>query len=282
MEPKFVACFWTLAGKSSPLNSGGVSEVPFEERAEAAAAAGYWGISFVDPDFKATKARLGYKGIRRAIEKAGLGFVELELIIDWFADGERKAQSDQNRDMLFEAAAELGANHVKVVGDLHHAFPRAQMADAFGDMCGRAAKAGTKIAIELTPLTNLTTPEQGIELIRASGATNAGLCLDVWHLCRAGYALDTLDRIPADLIVSVELDDADADVRGTLLEDTINNRRLCGEGALEPARLIAAVQRAGYRGAYGVEILSHAHRALPVREQARVSIESARAQFQRA
>jgi len=279
MEPRFVACFWTLAGNSHPFTSGGVSELPLEVRADAAAEAGFWGFSFIDTDLASVRKHLKYSEIRQIFESRGLGFIEIELITDWFATGERRAASDRIRGQLLEAAAELGTHHIKVVGDLAHQFPRAQMVDSFGQLCVDAEKAGTKIAIELTPLTNLTTPEQGIDLVRASGASNAGLCLDVWHMGRAGIPLESLDQIPRELIISIELDDADLEIRGTLLEDTVNHRRLCGEGQLEPARLIAAMRRAGYGGAYGIEILSDAHRALPVKDAARAAIRSARAQF---
>jgi sugar phosphate isomerase/epimerase len=153
------------------------------------------------------------------------------------------------------------------------------MVDSFGELCEAASKAGTKIAIELTPLTNLVTPKAGMELVRASGASNAGLLLDLWHMGRAGIPYEALAAIPKELIIGVELDDADFEIRGTLLHDTMTHRRLCGEGELQPARFIAAVRRAGYNNPYGVEIISDAHRALPVRTAARLALESARGQF---
>ena len=45
-----------------------------------------------------------------------------------------------------------------------------------------------------------------------------------------------------------------------------NRRRLPGEGAFDVPAFVAAVHRAGYRGHWGVEIISEEHRQLPVRE----------------
>ena len=281
MEPEFIASFWTLAGNTHPRDSW-VSVLPLETRVEAAAEAGFRGFSFTDTDLAAVRQSSrwrDYADIRRLLDANDLRVVELELIRDWFAMGERKAASDRIRAQLFEAAAELGANHIKILGDFTNQYPVAQMADGFGEVCNLAARIGVKIAVELTPLTNLFAPQQVIDLVRSSGTRNGGMLLDVWHMGRGGIPFDSLADIPAELIIGVELDDADLEVRGTLMEDSMNNRRLCGEGQLEPAKLIAAVQRAGYQGLYGVEILSDEHRARDVKVAARVAIESARAQF---
>jgi sugar phosphate isomerase/epimerase len=76
-----------------------------------------------------------------------------------------------------------------------------------------------------------------------------------------------MERIlPAEYLFIVELDDADEQVVGTLWEDTVNSRRLPGEGIFDVPAFVAAVHRAGYRGHWGVEIISEQHRGLPIRE----------------
>ena len=66
---------------------------------------------------------------------------------------------------------------------------------------------------------------------------------------------------------------------GTLLEDTLERRRLCGSGALDVPAFVRAVQATGYTGPYGVEIISREHRQRPLDEAARLSFDTARAQF---
>ena len=61
-----------------------------------------------------------------------------------------------------------------------------------------------------------------------------------------------------------------------LYEEMIHCRRLPGEGEFDLAGLIAATRAAGYDGPYGIEILSHAHRALPVEQAAVAACESVR------
>ncbi|GAA1109499.1 hypothetical protein GCM10009579_35680 [Streptomyces javensis] len=83
--------------------------------------------------------------------------------------------------------------------------------------------------------------------------------------------------MPPGRIVGVELDDAETDVVGTLFEDTVRRRRLCGEGSFDLPAIVAALRTAGWTGPWGVEILSDAHRALPVRTAADVAYRTAAA-----
>jgi sugar phosphate isomerase/epimerase len=77
------------------------------------------------------------------------------------------------------------------------------------------------------------------------------------------------------MIFGVELDDAAPDVVGTLFEDTVDNRLLCGEGSFDLTGLVAVLRDLGFDGPWGVEILSTSYRALPVAQALKVAAESA-------
>ncbi|BCW70965.1 hypothetical protein NicSoilB8_20090 [Arthrobacter sp. NicSoilB8] len=70
-----------------------------------------------------------------------------------------------------------------------------------------------------------------------------------------------------------------ASERGSLFEDTRDNRRLCGQGDQDVAGFIKTLKSIGFNGPWGVEILSEEHRALPVREALRAAHETALACF---
>lgn len=74
----------------------------------------------------------------------------------------------------------------------------------------------------------------------------------------------------------MELNDADADVVGTLFEDTVDRRRYCGEGSFDLAGTITALRAVGWTGPWGVEILSTEHRRLDVRRAAAHAAATAR------
>ena len=85
--------------------------------------------------------------------------------------------------------------------------------------------------------------------------------------------------LDAHQIFGVELNDADAEIRGSLFEDTRDNRRLCGQGDQDVAGFINTMKSIGFDGPWGVEILSDEHRALPVQEALRAAHDTALACF---
>jgi sugar phosphate isomerase/epimerase len=94
---------------------------------------------------------------------------------------------------------------------------------------------------------------------------------------RAGTSLDELrSALTPAMVFGVELDDAAATVVGSLFEDTVENRLLCGDGTFDLIGLVAALRDLGFDGPWGVEILSTSFRALPVREALRLAADSAR------
>ena len=99
------------------------------------------------------------------------------------------------------------------------------------------------------------------------------------HLARGGQDYADISRIPARYIQHIEIDDADPDVVGTLLEDNLDRRRLCGEGVLDVTAFLRAVQASGYSGPYGVEIISHEQRQRSLDVAAQLACSTSLAQF---
>jgi len=75
--------------------------------------------------------------------------------------------------------------------------------------------------------------------------------LDLWHISRGNIDLADVAALPLRYMFAVELDDADRSVVGTMLEDTLDRRRLCGEGALDVPSFIRAIRAAGFDGPWG-------------------------------
>ena len=278
MRPNFHASHWTIAGDTHPVRDRGVSRLPIDVRVEAAAKAGYRGISLLAADLRhirQTPQWADYRNIYRLLELNGIHAVELDLVTDWFMDGPRGEASAAITHELLEAAEALKASHIKVIGDTQRQFPFEKMIQPFADLCSKAADVGTKIGIEVTPSSNLIQPADALKLIETSGASNAGVILDIWHIARAGIPYERIEEIPGSLILGVELCDAAKEPEGTLAEDCINHRKLCGEGGLDTKSFANAVVRTGYSGLFAVEILSEEHRARPLDEAASVAIQSA-------
>jgi sugar phosphate isomerase/epimerase len=91
------------------------------------------------------------------------------------------------------------------------------------------------------------------------------LLVDAWHVFRAGTSLAELRAtLRPEMIFGVELDDAAPEVIGTLFEDTVDRRLLCGDGCFDLTGLVTTLRDLGFDGPWGVEILSTSYRAQPV------------------
>ena len=94
---------------------------------------------------------------------------------------------------------------------------------------------------------------------------------------RARTSLDELNAaLRPEHVFGVELNDAAPNVVGTLFEDTVERRLLCGEGCFDLASLVALLRAKGFDGPWGVEILSGSFRKLPVGQAVKLAADSAR------
>ena len=62
----------------------------------------------------ATAGKIGLPEMKRILDDNGIKYVEMEFLLDWFADGERRRESDKIRAEMLEAAAALGMRDIKV------------------------------------------------------------------------------------------------------------------------------------------------------------------------
>jgi sugar phosphate isomerase/epimerase len=288
---ELLASYYTLAGDVYPFAPGGtVSPFPFRDRVEAAAKAGWRGLGLLLPDAQATQSAIGTSEMTRILKANGITYVELELLIDWYLDGDRRVASDVRRREILALAEALGARAVKVAPgrgkDPTSPLPEELVPDVprmiagFVDLCRDAAAHGTAIVMEISPFSNISTIKLGRAIVEGADQPNGGLLLDIWHVARGGNAYGEIAAIPARFIGAVELDDADATrSECTAWEDTIFHRKLPGEGQLNVPDFIRAVQAAGYTGPWGVEILSDTFRKLPLEEMARRAFDATMAQF---
>lgn len=65
----------------------------------------------------------------------------------------------------------------------------------------------------------------------------------------------------------------------SLFEDTIDHRRLCGEGEFDVRGFVTTMPAAGYEGPWGIEVLNRELRKLPPEHLAERAAETTRAQF---
>jgi len=276
--PDLIASYWTVAGKVVPLGPPAeeASRIDLRERAAAAAAAGFRGMGLMYSDLKQILTRHDLPDVRAILADHDIRHLEFEFLTGWLEDGATGAAANAMFDELLAAGTALGARHIKIGPDMNaRDWPLAHMVERFAALCARAERAGLAVALEIMPWSNLRTIDQGLAVVAGADAPNGGLLLDIWHLARGGVPYSDIRKIPARLIQYVELDDAAPEVVGTLIEDTLDRRLLCGEGALDVPAFVRELAAAGYRGPMGVEILSIEHRERPLQEAATVAFNTA-------
>ena len=281
-SPDLIATYWTIAGNVEPLGPPEREASPFDFRVRVAAAAraGFCGLGLMESDLRQVRRRYDFPTMAAILADHGMRHLEFEFVVGWLEDGAVGAAAQTTFDYLLEAAAALGARQIKIGPDMNaRSWPLEHMVERYSGMCAQARAKGTAIALEIMPWSNLRTINEGLAVVAGADAPNGGLLLDIWHLARGGQDYADISRIPLHYIQHIEIDDADREVVGTVLEDTLDRRRLCGEGALDVAAFLRAVQASGYVGPYGVEIISHEHRQRALDDAAQLAYRTALAQF---
>jgi sugar phosphate isomerase/epimerase len=268
INTELLASCWTSAGDAAPLRGDETSPIPLRTRIETAGRVGWEGFGLLHSDLHVALRTMGLADLRKIFDDSGIKHVELEFLPDWWTDDKRRGPSDELRTLLLEAAPILGVKAIKIGGELGdlpvepHRFH-----EEFDLLATQAGEAGTRVAIEPMPMSNLASIPQGVEFVTEVGNPHGGLTIDVWHVHRSGMSYADLPAVlPLEYVFVVEIDDAAAEVTGTLWEDTIDHRLLPGEGSFDVPSFVTTMHDLGWRGYWGVEVISQDFRVLPIDE----------------
>ena len=252
---ELLASYWTISC-GIPHTDQEYSPFDFRDRVESAARAGFKGFGIWHADLEHVLKTRTLREMKQILDDNGITHIELEFLTDWFLDGERKKQSDIRKKLLLDTAEALQAHHVKVGDFFHEKTSISRVIEAFAQLCIEGAERGTKIGFELMPFAMIDTLDDALKLVEGAGATNGGICLDTWHIVKLKIPFERVRQIPTQYITSVELNDGTFECPWNLHEDTVNHRRLCGQGEFDVPGFIEAVQDVGYEGPWGIEVLS--------------------------
>jgi sugar phosphate isomerase/epimerase len=281
-DVELVGLYWTVSGPVEVHTGREWSLFDWADRCAEAARAGFSGLGIWHADLEHVLEQRSLRDVKALFDDAGLEHLELEFLMDWFVDpgDERRAASDQQRRLLFDAAAVLEPHHIKIGNIPATPAPLEQVTERFAELCADAAEHhAATIAYEIMPFDpNVRTLDDVIAVAAGGGAPNGGIAIDTWHMGKLGIAPDELRRIPPEYLGWVELSDGRREDMDDLVDETVNHRRLPGEGELDVAAYVEACGEHGYRGPWGVEVLSEELRNLPMEEIFRRAYETTSAQ----
>lgn len=275
-----IASYWTITGDTYPGAQSEISPYTLQERAEAASKAGWRGMGLVYSDIVHSIEKLGLPTVRQIFQDNGMKHLEVEFLIDWHLACERRSVSDRMCKELLDIAADVGATRLKCAAGLFEEgdVDVPLMRDSFAILCDKAAEYNVNVAIEFLPFSSVNTIDKALA-VSEGVRPNGGLMVDSWHIARGGMGFDEISKIPLELIKGVEIDDADLALVGDVFNDSTHHRKCCGEGQLDLPHFVQAILDTGYRGPWGVELISAELRKLPLDVVAKRAFDSTMAQF---
>jgi sugar phosphate isomerase/epimerase len=262
-----LASYWTISG-AFPHTDREYSPFDFLDRVRNASEAGFTGMGFWHADLDYLRQKRTLQEMAQILDDYGIKHIEIEFLLDWFLDGERKRKSDEQRQKLLEACEALQAHHLKVGDFFHEECPMPRLIESFAALCSEAAKYGVPVGFELMPFAMIDSLKDTLTMIKGAGAKNGGISFDLWHLAKLRIPHEEIRAIPPQYVVSVELNDGIYEAPWSLHEDTVNHRRFCGEGEFDVPGFVETMRKLGYAGPWGIEVLSEEARKWPLERMA--------------
>lgn len=259
------------------LSAGTLGTTDLVARIDAAERAGFSGLGLRPVDHERARAHgLSDAELRARLGDAGLAVVELQSVHGWAGDEQDVARAREIEEGCYRLAEALGATYL-MVSSTRLGRPWPEAVRQFAEISARAADRGLQTSLEFQPWGPVPDARTAWDVVRSSGASNAGVLVDVWHHYRGAADDEQLRAIPARRINAVQLDDAAAQVVGSLLDDTRDRRVFPGEGSFDLTRFVRLLDELGVRAPYAVEVLSEQVRAMPIVEAARRAADTTRA-----
>ena len=258
--------YWTIAGGAVPHTGPEYSPFDFRDRVEALSRAGFTGMGIWHADLEHTLKSYSLADMKRILDDNGIEHVELEFLLNWFVYGDKRRESDEQRALLLNAAEKLGARHVKV-GDFYNTeVEMDQLIREWAILCDDGANAGTLILFEAMPFAMVSTMEDTLAMLEGADRDNGGIIMDTWHMVKMGVSHDYIANFPSRFLLGVEINDGYLETpKGMSMgEEAYKARLLPGEGEFDVKGFVDAVQRNGYTGPWGVEVLSTKLRSWPL------------------
>src|SRR6516165_11226822 len=269
----------TLGPSDLVLCSGTVARgTPFRTRLEAAATAGYRAVSLWGRDYQGARDE-GYSDADMValLGDHGLSVAELDPVW-WWTPGAASVSIPPELDPidvfrfgeaeLFRIAEVLGARSVNAADVLGGDWDVADAAASFAALCDTAAEHDLLVHLEWLAWSRIPDLATALELVTLADRPNGGLNIDTWHCARTGTRAADLLAVPGGRVLAVQVDDGPAEAEENLIEATLHERLLPGDGAFDLLGYLGALRAIGASAPVGVEVFSDALQGMGAAEAA--------------
>jgi sugar phosphate isomerase/epimerase len=284
-EVELLDLYWTSAGPVEVHVGREWSTFAWRDRCAQAARVGFRGLGLWHSDVEHQLESSSLKEMKSIFDDAGLEYLEVEFLADFFAPSgtPERAESDERRGKLFDTAAAFDAHHIKVGNIPGTPCELGRLTEEFAQLCDEAAqRTDAKVVYEFMPFdVNVNTLDRALALVEGAARSNGALAIDTWHMSKLRIAPAELHRIQPEHLGWVELSDGQLQDMQDRIHETVNHRRLPGEGEFDIPGYVDACREVGYDQPWGVEVLSAELRSLPIEQEFDRAFETTAAQFVR-
>jgi sugar phosphate isomerase/epimerase len=209
--------------------------------------------------------------LRQRADSYGVGLI-MDPVTGWHHSVKPSSWklAQYSMDEILDMSKALGITSLSAIAGSANDFNPEAMVPAFAALCDAAGEFGARVHLEFMPMSAVPDLATAWRIVREADRANGGLTFDTWHFFRSTPDFDLLEAIPGDRIFAVQIDDAAADVHGSLWEDTMN-RLLPGDGSFDLSRVAEVLQRLGALALVGPEVISPTLAAMPANEAARLA-----------
>lgn len=261
----------SLGPEDLVLCAGTLAKASFRERVDAAVAGGYRGLSLFPSDVRRARAEsLDDATLRGMLDEHGLEVAELDPLMSWLPGvpsgvGAFAATEDE----CYEIAASVGGRGINCVVFSPEPVPHEVIVESFAALCDRAAEHGLLVHLEFMPWTQVANVLDALAVVASADRPNGGIMLDTWHHFRGPVTNAQLaEKVPIDRILGVQLNDAPKAPEPNIVDETLNRRRVPGDGDIDLPAILRILRDGGSPAPLGVEVFCEDLFELPPKEAA--------------
>ena len=239
------------------LCAGTLAKASFRARVDAAVAGGYRGISLFPSDVRRARAEgLDDATMRALLDDNGLEVAEIDPLMSWLPGVEPgSGQFAATEHECYEIAASIGGRSINCVVFPPQPVQHDVVVESFAALCDRAAERGLLVHLEFMPWTQIATVLDASAVVAAADRPNGGIMLDTWHHFRGPVTdAELAGQVPLEKILAVQLNDAPSRPEENIVEETLNRRRVPGDGDIDLPGILRLLGEGGSPAPLGVEV----------------------------
>jgi sugar phosphate isomerase/epimerase len=262
---------------------GSMEGVEFTEFVTAASNAGFDAITINSAQFEDACKESSLQDVQELIKDNGLFVSDIDPLFNWLPSSPAIPGDDlitrctrTSAEEIFQVAHALGSDLVNAPLGMATPESEQEIIDCFGLLCDKAAKENLRVCLEFMPFNQVSNLATAARIVEKAGCENGGIMLDCWHLHRSGGTPGDILSVPGEKFFAMQIDDALPNPMEDILDETLNHRRLPGEGCIDLPGILRNLQSQGAQLVYDVEVFQDSLRHLPTNERARLMFESTR------